>query len=798
MKKILSGWLALAMALNLGTISANAMTVKSNRDKISFELSDTLKNSSFDIPVYIWYNGINENEVEEEIENKIGFNEESLDFEFDMASEELISALSTNDDDNIKYLMSSHIKKTEPQRKKEKEKTDIYLKCRKELLADIYNKKGNEIIESLGLSAEKVKYISHYSPVIVAELSSDEILKVAENSNVDSVSLYDCINPEICTIGANNHIKDVMGVSKINQSLNLNGEGVGIGIIDLYNIEERDCDSELSFGRVTHVGTEWYESSNANNNYTHTAYCATVAAGTNGVASGSDIYDTSYHPLNDDSTNYNYQMMPNLEALIGNNNVGVISISLAFGRESNYSNFEKYVDRLISETKATIVVASGNNDNSVISSPGLAYNVITVNGFHEEGINTSQYRKVLDSYSYMNDDGCCKPDIIADSLNNGTSTATPVVAGMIALLYQYKPSLKAFPELTKAILTASCHEKLEGELLSEGLSDRQGAGIPNMYSMISIVAQHSYYVGTINSSYSKVNFIQPKYNASKINVSLAFLQNPSNPADLDLILYGSTNSVIGSSLNDNSSTELIYNQLISESDRYSFKILNQSGAMNLSYACAWSTEKAQFIPATENEGVFYIKNNKSDYYMTLNTSTMRLYQSAFADSNTQKWSLKSNGSSFKIQTSATQNKQMFFDSSYIAKVTSSLGSSGIKIVNNNDGTISFKKISSGIEYGLGVSNNSTAANAQLVWSTYSASNKSQKWSLELIGYKRGDIDRNGILNSNDVEAIIDIYNSIRSETTHTYDDVQIYLADFDGNGTINVLDASYLVSLIGT
>ena len=61
-----------------------------------------------------------------------------------------------------------------------------------------------------------------------------------------------------------------------------------------------------------------------------------------------------------------------------------------------------------------------------------------------------------------------------------------------------------------------------------------------------------------------------------------------------------------------------------------------------------------------------------------------------------------------------------------------------------------------------------------------------------------NVDRNGILNSDDVNEMIIIYNNVRAGISHSYDDMQLYLADFDGNGIIDVRDSVYLNSFIST
>ena len=463
------------------------------------------------------------------------------------------------------------------------------------------------------------------------------------------------------------------------------------------------------------------------------------------MAPSAQVYAASSAPY--DSVIYNnsnFDVMSNLETLIKTANVDVVSVSLGYSRDSfrecMYSNFEKYIDRLVFETKTTVVIASGNDANNTITNPGLSYNAITVNGFHEEGNNNT---KVLDTYSYKNSitvdgityTGCSKPDVIANSLNNGTSSSTPVIAGMIALLYEYKPSLKAYPEITKAILQASCHEKLEQESLDNGLSDRQGAGIPDMYTMIGIVAQHSYGMGIAGASSDEIRFVQPSYGATKVNIALAFSQDGTNNiANLDMKLYGDNNNLIRSSLKTNSSTELIYNQLVSSSSKYKLRVDNfRTSIQNIRYGYAWSTNSTKFLPIPQDEGIYYFKNKDTSLYMTSDLNNGRCLQNSFSGNINQNWIVKydsANGS--YILQGASDSKfgvklgGIISGAYYNVSGGNANEVSPIYMRFNDDGTYSFIVNYNGFIMALGSYNNSTA------WYPYHETNENQKWYMDQV------------------------------------------------------------------
>lgn len=146
----------------------------------------------------------------------------------------------------------------------------------------------------------------------------------------------------------------------------------------------------------------------------------------------------------------------------------------------------------------TVVAAAGNSgpEASTIKSPGYSPRIITVGGLDDGRNENGEYN--LESFSIANFSSrgpagnFYKPDLIAPAVNisgtvfdetgkvfyqkmSGTSVATPIVAGVCALILSVNKNLT--PNAVKQILLQSC-----GALT--GNKNLEGSGLPNLKNLI--------------------------------------------------------------------------------------------------------------------------------------------------------------------------------------------------------------------------------------------------------------------------------------------------------------------------
>lgn len=809
----------LAYSIMASAFSFNSITTSATQQDIAIQpinkitnlLSEKISNSSDEsIPVVLWLNKVDNSIIESKIEERIGYNLETLELNYSTPSENLINELSkaANGEPSpyLELLMQKHMDLTASQRNVEKERTDLYQKTRLDIFKEMNTASSEHLLDKIGIADNKIGFVSSYAPMIVCEIPIKAIDGIAELDEIKEIDYYTPIKGEDCSINFGT-TKNTVGINKINNLIGLTGSGVNIGIYETCTVSSQYYSLyDLNTSQVSVIGQSY------NNGSDHSTYCAGVAAGSNGIAPSANIISATceYDWQSFDWNNYSNAQMSYLEALL-NSDVHLISISWGSTNFENcYNYWAKYIDYLIEDTSKTIVCATGNTYNGYVINPASAYNCIAVNGFIDTYNNQAQ--ELLNDYSYNHGNGCFKPDVIGPSLNNGTSTATPYIAGMIALMYQYKPSLAARPELTKAILMASCHRKCSkvlinnsisniNEPMTEGLSNHQGAGIPDMYRMISIVAQHTYGNGVLNSSNSferRVNIVQPSYNSEYVNFTMAYLQTnvPSGNVsgtiddyDFSVTNYGSTYY----SSKGTSSTELIYKPLTSNPN-YELKIYKYSGnSDSVRYGYAWSTDNERYFNTYGEEGVYYLKNYKSSYYLSRDTSNNVAIQTSFSNSLNNLWvldSLTTYSNSYAIKSANILSNglgvgNIISGTSYYAIEGSGASVSSINVIYDKiTGTYTFKRNVNGIEYALGINNQSTSSGAYANWFPYSENNASQKWYLETANYRSGDANYDGSITQYDKTIVQQYLLNLYSITNN----LQEYLFDANRDDYIDMSD----------
>lgn len=848
--------IAQSLMVNAEFINDSSTICSTPEEKIDSAVYDSITSGEENIPVVIWYKDIDQAYVESEITKRVGFSLEEIEVTYEPPSSELLTALneaaaaldnsvsattiigeqietnaldstvqmnSNKLDSYLKLLMNTHMEMTESARELERNRTESYLEAKSEIVKEQYTLASAEMKTALALTDDEMLFTSRYAPMLVCELTAGEILEISQNDDVVEISYLEPLEIEECSLpmtqAEKNKLINSMGFQNIHTDLGLTGTDIGIGIYETASVFEKYANRynlPYSDSKVHIIGNTFEPAENAD----HATYCAAVAAGTYGVAPEAEIYSASveydYHRYNADADDTAATLLE-LQELV-ESGVHVINISwlghIHDGTTQNsYSYWEKYIDYLVNNHNVTFVISSGNDQTKYISSPALAYNAITVNGFTSNELQT---------YSYLHGEGCHKPDVVAEcfSYAGGTSTAAPVISGMIALLYQYKPSLMAYPQVVKAILMASSHQKmthlqdgtaLSSESLALGLTNRQGAGVPNMYRMISMAAAHTYGIGTLSDSneYTEsINFVQPKYNGTNINICMAYLQtdvsttSPASTAEnCDISLnYGSSSDKI------NSSTEMIYASMPSTSN-YTLTIDRKSGTLSeISYGYAWSTDNTEFYQYRDEEGIYYLKNAKSSKYLNMNNSTLAASQGSFSSTNSP-WVLKYsyNNNKYTIQSANGTDKGLTLGSSlsggYRAVGTTSTYTPSITMSQNPDGTYTFIQNRNGTKYALGIYSGSQSNNVVAVWSPFTPktsnsnepTDKSQKWYLSTLAYRKGDVNMDGAINSIDASAALSIGSQLGASGSTTYSNASLFLADYDNDGSVNSIDASIIM-----
>lgn len=778
-------------------------------EKISETLSTEIKcleqqNHDFTdhkIPVWIWYRDIDQTQVDSETEIQTGLTAESLAVDFSMPDPTLINNLE-NEVLGSQEQMQAYLSRTAVARQLEAQRTDYYIMTRREISREKYTEKSADIINELCIKEDDIIFTSRYSPAIIVKKTVSEINEIIYNNKIESVSLCEEITMQDCTPDS---VKETIGLNRVYQNTGLTGKNVKVG---MFEQAVPQSSSEYNLSDITIVG----KSPSPGGHAVNTA--AILMGSKSGMAPEITLFAASGLPYND---SFSYG---NLEALI-DQGIKVINMSSWFAGTGNkyYNNEDRWIDHISNQHNILMICSAGNYADQKILSPAMAYNTLAIGGYNDKG-TASKEDDALYAYSYDNGDGCLKPDVVAPAniLGGGTSSSAPVVTGVAALLLQLKPSLEYQPQVLKAILLASCQRKVIStplESMGQGLTNKQGAGAVDAWNAISIISRRQYGYGEISGAEEKRNFVQPYYGASYMNVSIAWsidnTVSTTNHAggsasvgtlhDLDLRVYRS-GSVVGSSTNSNSSTEMTYFPMIQgQGMQYQIKVskYDTTNTEPVRFGYAWSTDKMTFgenLTGTDYpEGLYYIRHRQSGSYLTVDETTGQVKQAPFNGAKNQQWiSSKIGADPFTIKT----------NSSVVSGSLTKAGS-GNQAVINDTGNPSIYYFANGIDntYGIKLADPVTPgteslltvqdvhqASSPAVWK-YSGFPDRLQWYFEPIGYQRGDVNLDGTIGTSDV---LMLQNYIGKAAT--FDASQKYLADINNDGNINLSDVSLLQRII--
>lgn len=272
---------------------------------------------------------------------------------------------------------------------------------------------------------------------------------------------------------------------------------------------------------------------------------------------------------------------------------------------NDYGYISRWLDHVAIQHELTIVIAAGNGGYKGVSDGGMSYNCITVGGTMTYITADRTDDDIMPGSSYCDlSTRPIKPDVVAPGNNiatpvsaaKGTSLSTPIVAGIVALLYQMRPGLTSMQQVTKSILMSGisdCGESLMGRSVVGGTTPAMlrysGAGTVDgkgarwvaantRYVGYTFTASTSTYTKTYtvgaNEKLTRIALAWGKYN--RLSGSHDTLNEPTNPACAQLYLQVTTPSgKVYRSQKANGNTQLICFKP-TESGTYTIKVTKVS------------------------------------------------------------------------------------------------------------------------------------------------------------------------------------------------------------------------------
>lgn len=604
-RKTISVLVAIALLFNLSFSYSTAIiapeTAVTSKNKISEELAIVMETMDDDdtVSVMVWFEDIDTETISTKAEKSVGYTQEDI-----KKAEDAVPAINEAvfDLSGTAYTkaINDYKEATKAERLEVLKMQNDLTYTKRHLFKEAYSKNNAEQARTAEISESSITYKSFFSPVVVVNLTSMEIIELSEKNNI----VYIGFNDNTAEKDELSYAMSAIQADYTRNTLGFDGYGVKVGIYDGGNIASH---SELSSSQITNIYPNGTTSQ-------HATKVARIICGSNGVAPNAQVFATY---VTEESTK-----MIEVERLI-NQGVSVINYSKGTTRGSSgyYTDYEKWIDHVAYQHKVTIVKSAGNGGvGSDVTIPGLAYNVITVGGTDTKLTNNrsddTMYNVEPDKGSASANGGtlgCAKPDFLAPAVmwsggteDRGTSFAAPMVTGLIAQMIEYKPTIATNPALIKAILTVSTDKKVlpggnsaVSEEWAGTITAQQGAGQVNAKNAMSTLGKNRYATGTMSSGTISKTFTVSSSD-SWIRYSVAWTRRNTISSshtggdyitavspNLKLQVYNPSNTSMGLSNISTSSVELVH-FTVGTTGSHTAKITRMdSGTNTFDYAVAW-------------------------------------------------------------------------------------------------------------------------------------------------------------------------------------------------------------------
>lgn len=359
----------------------------------------------------------------------------------------------------------------------------------------------NELISENMASLDGLEYSEcdaiGYSPFVIlkmeiGDISTSALYELSEMENVTNISLQ--YEPVAVNTATWDQTLDAINAYDVVNNETYTGAGIRIGVFEADGV----CDTSnvnLLGKSITIRNPNASTHSHATN---VTSILATIAP------------DAEFYVSDDDHPSLNWFIEQGCD---------IVNCSFSYyfntlNEDNTYTagvwGYDHSIDGLFDyQIRAhfiTVFVASGNycnlpqrayyNPENLLTSPGYAYNAITVGGVNQELID-SEYRWVwAPRASYKCSFPRSKPNISAPytvdipniGTKSGTSFSCPIVAASVALLMESRGEYLAYPESVLSVLTSTAQKTYDYSVHQSGyynnFDERVGAGIIDLDRML--------------------------------------------------------------------------------------------------------------------------------------------------------------------------------------------------------------------------------------------------------------------------------------------------------------------------
>jgi serine protease AprX len=373
---------------------------------------------------------------------------------------------------------------------------------------------------------------------LAAEIPAEGVLQLASNPQVRWVSLDAAMNSSTCPqcVDTSNLANAYISAIRANEVWNVapydQGQGIGVAVIDSGINPNGDLYTNMGVNRqVANVRFNSDYNQSPSDGYGHGTHVASIVGGDGSESSGKYIGVAPMVNIinvkvsNDDGSALMTDVVQGLQWVLENKNtynIRVVNLSLnsAVAESYNTSPLDAAVE-ILWFNGVVVVVSAGNSGNGAIYPPANDPFVITVGAVDDRGTGTITDDALANFSAYGNsENGAVKPDLVAPGTNiiarivnlnmglagshpankvgnqyfrmSGTSMASPMVSGTVALLLRDEPGLT--PDQVKYRLMATANKSWPGYNAS-----KVGAGYLDIFAAVNGTTSESANTGLLPS-----------------------------------------------------------------------------------------------------------------------------------------------------------------------------------------------------------------------------------------------------------------------------------------------------------